>query len=167
MEAAPSPAPGPNSGTSFTASFSPIMIWYSIAVCLQVIIVVFPGVYYSRTGISPPAARRAMSTISFNLLLPAMSFVNIGSQLSRDTLYQIWPFLVNALLSNFTGLMCGWLTCIIFRPPKKFRAHVLTTCGFGNLNSMPLLLTQALCGQGSLPFYQCMICFACNLLIFP
>lgn len=154
---APGPGPGPSDSATytFTATFEPVMIWSSIAVCLQIILLIVPGVYYSRIGIANPASRRSMSAISFNLLLPAMSFYNIGSQLTLDTLYQIWPLVVNALLTNFIGQICGRLACIVFRPPRKFWAHVQTSCGFPNLNSMPLLLTSALCGLDTLPFYQC------------
>lgn len=164
---APTPAPSSTGGDAYTTSFEPIMIWSAIAVCLQVIILVFPGIYYSRVGISPPPARRSMSAISFNLLLPAMSFVNIGSTLTLDTLYQIWPFMVNAIFTNILGQICGLLACLLFRPPRRYWAHVQTSCGFGNLNSMPLLLTSALCGQANLPFYQCTLSNAADGSTFP
>ena len=42
--------------------------------------------------------RRSLSQISFNLLLPAMSFYNIAAQVSADTIGALWPFAANAVL---------------------------------------------------------------------
>ena len=54
-------------------------------------------------GMVSPDMRRSLSTISFNLLLPAMSFFNIASQVSADTIGALWPFAANAVLGWVRG----------------------------------------------------------------
>lgn len=46
----------------------------------------------------------------------------------------------------------GWLGNWAVGTPKVMRNHVVAAAGFGNLNSLPLLIATAMCQHDSLPF---------------
>jgi hypothetical protein len=56
--------------------------------------------------------------------------------------------------SNVLGMICGWLSNWLAGTPRPLRYHVVAAAGFGNLNSLPLLIATAICTQDSLPFQQ-------------
>lgn len=56
--------------------------------------------------------------------------------------------------SNVLGMICGWLSNWLAGTPRTLRYHVVAAAGFGNLNSLPLLIATAICNQDSLPFQQ-------------
>ena len=39
--------------------------------------------------------RRALSGMAFNLMLPAVAFINIAGQVTADTIVGYWPFAMN------------------------------------------------------------------------
>lgn len=137
-----------------TEAFEPILVLYAFLAVVQTVLVMVPGFYYARKGTASVDVRRTLSIVSFNLLLPAMNFFNIISQVSASTIVHYLPFAINTVLSNCTGMMLGWGANEVANTPRHLRYHVIAAAGFGNMNSLPLMIVAAICGQQQLPFYQ-------------
>ncbi|EFN53349.1 hypothetical protein CHLNCDRAFT_58621 [Chlorella variabilis] len=105
-------------------------------------------------GVVETATRRKLSIISFNLLLPAFNFFNLAQNIDVSTVTSYLPFAANSVLSNVLGMLMGWGSNWLVRTPLPLRYHVVAASGFGNLNSLPLLIVFAVCKHDDLPFYQ-------------
>lgn len=113
-----------------------------------------PGFWYTLRGVVETATRRKLSIISFNLLLPAFNFFNLAQNIDVSTVTSYLPFAANSVLSNVLGMLMGWGSNWLVRTPLPLRYHVVAASGFGNLNSLPLLIVFAVCKHDDLPFYQ-------------
>lgn len=52
------------------------------------------------------------------------------------------------------GMALGWLVTEATGVPKHLRYHVIAASGFANLNSLPLMVTAAVCNQERMPFHE-------------
>ncbi|KAL4437035.1 hypothetical protein ABPG75_004174 [Micractinium tetrahymenae] len=134
--------------------FSPIVILDAFLAICEVVLVMVPGVYYARKGVVSVEVRRKLSLISFGLLLPAMNFYHITGNVSASTIVDYIPFAVNTVLSNTLGILLGYLVAWLCVVPRALRNHVVAASGFGNMNSLPLLIVASVCNQEHMPFYQ-------------
>ncbi|EFN60092.1 hypothetical protein CHLNCDRAFT_133407 [Chlorella variabilis] len=142
-------------------SFEPILILYAFLAVVQLILTMLPGVWYTRKGTVNVEMRRALSGMAFNLLLPAVVFINIAGQVTADTIVSYWPFAMNTCVSTLVGMGLGWVVNEVVGTPRHLRYHVVAACGYGNLNrrvpaggGLPLMITTAVCDQEKMPFYQ-------------
>ena len=65
-----------------------------------------------------------------------------------------FPACLSGCCSNVLGMLMGWGSNWLVRTPLPLRYHVVAASGFGNLNSLPLLIVFAVCKHDDLPFYQ-------------
>ncbi|EFN53312.1 hypothetical protein CHLNCDRAFT_136993 [Chlorella variabilis] len=116
-------------------SFEPILILYAFLAVVQLILTMLPGVWYTRKGTVNGGMRRALSGMAFNLMLPAVAFINIAGQVTADTIVGYWPFAMNTCVSTLVGMGLGWVVNEVVGTPRHLRYHVVAACGYGNLNS--------------------------------
>lgn len=120
---------------------------------LEVIFTSVPGAVFSWTGLFTKDARRILSRITFLLMLPCLSFVDVASQLDVTRMRQWWPVLANALLSVIIGVVVGLVSNYLFGVHKKHHKLVICCTSVGNLSTLPLLIVMgSLCYSKYLPF---------------
>ncbi|KAL4436934.1 hypothetical protein ABPG75_004073 [Micractinium tetrahymenae] len=136
--------------TAATFTFSADLLLAAFLAVVQVVLTMAPGAYYGRNGTVDVTTRRSLSKISWELLLPAMAWYNI---ISASNISSVWPFAANAVIGNVLGILLGWVGARLSRTPRHLRSHMAAAGGFGNLNSLPLLIVQAVCNQEDMPFY--------------
>lgn len=124
----------------------------AILTIIQVFVTGLPGALFARSGVVNADVRRGLSRIAFNLLLPAVTFVNVGPWVNFQNFLQWWPVLINVTLSMLMGLAAGAIGSKILGIPKKYIGAAIACSGFGNMNSLPLMLVNALCYSDKLPF---------------
>ncbi|KAG8856613.1 hypothetical protein FRB96_006373 [Tulasnella sp. 330] len=107
---------------------------------LSVLLTLGYGVAAARFGLISPIAMKDASRLCNKLFLPALLFVNVGSQLTGDNLDKYWPVLFWSLFYMLMSVLIGFTTVKLFKVP----AWVTIAAAFNNTNSLPLLLVQAL-----------------------
>ncbi|KAG8884986.1 hypothetical protein FRB98_002074 [Tulasnella sp. 332] len=107
---------------------------------LSVLLTLGYGVAAARFGLISPVAMKDASRLCNKLFLPALLFVNVGSQLTGDNLDKYWP----VLCQSYDSLLLMALTAHYASGLQSVPAWVTIAAAFNNTNSLPLLLVQAL-----------------------
>lgn len=110
------------------------------------------GIWTARARMAEPRSWVDMSRIVVNVLTPSLMFVNAGPLFSEDSLRQIWPIPVAAVLFTMAGFAVGFLVRAITRTKGGLGGGVVMAVTFNNVGAMPLAIVAAIAAMPSGPF---------------
>lgn len=72
-----------------------------------------------------------MSKLIYNIFLPSLMVVSLGTSVTGPKILSWWPLLVNAFLNLTLGMCLGAASFRFVRLPKHLWSHYVTTAGVG------------------------------------
>ncbi|KAL0019914.1 hypothetical protein WJX77_007779 [Trebouxia sp. C0004] len=114
---------------------------------IQIVLMCCMGALLARQGVLHGQARQHLGQLVFFIFVPCLTFTKLASSVDLNNLAIWWPLPVNTALSILMGLLIGWLTAMVIKPPKELRMHVIVATGLGNVGNLPLVIVATLCDE--------------------
>ncbi|KAL3144526.1 hypothetical protein ABBQ32_004260 [Trebouxia sp. C0010 RCD-2024] len=114
---------------------------------IQIVIMCSIGALLARKGILHGEARQHLGQLVFYVFVPCLTFTKLASSVDLKNLAVWWPLPVNTALSITAGLLIGWLTAMVIKPPKELKMHVIVATGLGNVGNLPLVIVATFCDE--------------------
>jgi auxin efflux carrier family protein len=112
----------------------------AVQASLSVLLVISYGVLSARFQLLNSTSARAISQICVKLFLPALLFVQIGSELHTGSVSRYLVVLTWAFVVHLVSFLIGIFAHLVFGMPDWITAAIM----FNNTTSYPLLLIQSL-----------------------
>jgi predicted permease len=112
----------------------------AVQASLSVLLVISYGVLSARFQLLNSTSAKAISQTCVKLFLPALLFVQIGSELHTGSVSRYLVVLVWAFVAHLVSFLIGIFAHLVFGMPDWITAAIM----FNNTTSYPLLLIQSL-----------------------
>jgi predicted permease len=94
------------------------------------------GYLFSRSGLLPPAATRAMSSVTMNFSLPALVFASIVPAFTSENISALGPLSVLAFIYVVIGLVFGLVIREVCHVPRNFWQGIVVATAMSNWGNL-------------------------------
>jgi len=91
---------------------------------------------FSRSGLLPPAATRAASSITMNFSMPALIFASIVPAFTSENISALGPLSLLALIYVMMGLVFGLVIREVCYVPRNFWQGIIVATAMSNWENL-------------------------------
>lgn len=150
---------------------------FAVAQTLSMAVV---GLIFRRLGVITPPVRKALSSVSMNIMIPSLLFSSMmncpqgGPTQDRSLCPDLetsigfaWPLFLLPILWVTIGAVCGLLAALASRTSRDLWGTMMAGCGFANATGLPITLLTAFAGSDEQRLRNYLLLVSIYQVLFP